>query len=77
MNYTKAPWKISNDGESRLIVNDIYLIATVKPCENDLANARLISAAPGLYEALKQLQAMQIVEQEEIISKALAKAEGK
>lgn len=41
------------------------------------ANAHLIAAAPDMYQALKELQKDQIVEQMDNIEEALRKAESK
>ena len=59
MEYTKGEWKqqvASND--NRIVMCGIYNIAQVNGRahkEETEANARLISAAPNLYEALKEL----------------------
>ena len=64
MNYTKGEWRVNDD----LIVNAITqtgrtaeiaaIAATVYP-EEEWANANLISAAPDMYEALKEMMAGQ------------------
>jgi len=56
--YTPGPWKVT--GYKNLIVNDskgvtLCLHPQGKSLEQTQANARLIAAAPDLYEALERL----------------------
>lgn len=61
MSFTPGPWAIELESESNSIVNrnfdgDEWCIAEVyRLSEIDLANARLIAAAPELLEALEAL----------------------
>ena len=65
MNHTPAPWKIDGAISTRvLLINDAkgYAIGEIVDTRNP-ANARLISAAPDLLEAL--LTALPFVEDHE------------
>ena len=91
MNYTKGEWSISYGGEvegrERYAVTtnttEICQLRAKKDPKEIEANARLISAAPEMYEALQQsLIALNDHPDlhygvKQIIQKALAKAEGK
>lgn len=64
MEYTKGPWKVDEAPDLPLGVimddEDGLGICTVEPCYTTegeaLANARLIAAAPELYEACCQMR---------------------
>jgi hypothetical protein len=91
MEYTKGTWEIkvnlednciriySKDDPPSLAIADVY-----GTHDEDLANARLIAAAPELYEAVKQalrtFEAFRIKEHDPrymMLMQALLKAEGK
>lgn len=65
--HTPGPWKIvtDNKGDPRHVVGDVYItvasfLTSVKSCcspEEIGANAVLISAAPDLLEALREMVA--------------------
>jgi hypothetical protein len=72
-NFTPAPWSVeldlSNDGDIDVQAADFLAVASIDvrgtpgetgsvPREVALANANLIAAAPGLYEALSELVMM-------------------
>jgi len=82
MNYTKGEWRYTIIGlESKVVDERLGIIAHVSE-RNSLAeieaNAYLISAAPDMYEALKEaFEKSHNPEVEIILMKALAKAEGK
>ena len=93
--YTKGEWKsrhpINNDytiymGEYGKGIIQVAMLFESSP--NAEANARLISAAPDMYEALKTISAFysetgyknvipSMIEAVRKINKAIAKAEGK
>ncbi len=94
--HTKGPWKLHDMEERTIVGNDhIYVAgsnAGSRPDEENKANARLISAAPELLEAL--IDAKEHLEYcgygdkwerecaeseglEDKINKAIAKAEGR
>lgn len=54
MNYTKGPWKLHNN-KPWIVTSKHKAICEMKnrECEDNEANASLISAAPDMYEALK------------------------
>ena len=58
--FTKGKWEVSDEGEIRIFVNKkitlFYTIGSVDGCDNEegQANARLIAAAPEMYELLKE-----------------------
>lgn len=69
MNHTPGPWKVSGVGKERLVFRatdtSVYPIATIELDHlkrfgsGDLdATARLIAAAPELYQSLKTLTTM-------------------
>lgn len=87
LNYTRGEWKVSHP-----LDNITYLgtqegtIAKVQwhagiPIPEQKANAQLISAAPDLYEAcemaLKYFGKKEFPKTHSILTKALAKAEGR
>ena len=83
MEYTKGEWKVENFGERVLDERGDTIAVMMKMMRAEaLANAQLISAAPELYEAVKQAlldidrtgytKVHHIVE----LQNALAKAEG-
>ena len=86
MEYTKGDWKlhkISSGGY--LISSDTSSVAQVYDEENPEANARLIAAAPELYEACKELEQYlahrpakdkQLLAYQATLIKAIAKVEG-
>ncbi|MBR0234499.1 MAG: hypothetical protein IJQ47_10670 [Synergistaceae bacterium] len=57
--FTKGKWEVSDEGEIRVFVNKkitlFYTIGSVDGCDNEegQANARLIAAAPEMYNWLK------------------------
>jgi len=79
MNYTKGEWKIYKVPAAFLINTDN--MENIASCSNQ-ANAHLISAAPDMYEACKEmLEELKITKGAAGIwlvrwAKALAKAEG-
>lgn len=86
MNYTKGPWVVTPCEKQFVISNkdgwyDLAVVRNISDAFDNAANARLISAAPELYEALKlfvnnsscQTEFPYACEQAE---KALSKAEG-
>ena len=65
MNYTKGEWKVEYETQvvcgDRLIANTGGYATTANYKliqEENVANARLIAAAPGLYEGLKEASAV-------------------
>jgi hypothetical protein len=55
--HTPGKWEVygSETSNAVWVKSANGRICTMKPCENDLSNARLIAAAPEMYEALKGL----------------------
>ena len=84
MNYTKGKWTVSYNGriedrEHFSVTTDTIQVAEVHPRRDGKeaeANARLISAAPDMYEALKQAQEG-TGDWRGMIDSALARAENK
>lgn len=82
--FTKGPWIVEDDGIVSIADKDgdWPSIVTQSPHsivkENWIANARLIAAAPCMYNALKQFMNPNIsdLEAQELIRKAIRKAEG-
>ena len=91
MNYTKGKWTARLAGDT---LDYPYYVDTVERAIANIwggsrdrgeaeANARLIAAAPEMYEALKQLQvfyetgSMDFQVTKQAVLSALAKAEGK
>ena len=58
--HTPGPWELSESGIS-IYTRNHHLIAQTGISEKDQANARLIAAAPDLYEAM--MGAMQYLEE--------------
>ena len=57
LNYTKGEWEVMYDSvHGYSIGNGEVTLATLTTLLEEQANARLIAAAPELYEALKQIQ---------------------
>ena len=97
MNHTPGPWKLENNRiwgppEPRTVdTQDMVRIAEMAPNhkvdnETNIANARLIAAAPALVEALRgllditddpNLNWVEILDKIEKAKKALTLAEGK
>ena len=82
MNYTKGEWKANRHGvfvECRNLI--IANIVNRETNDETIGNARLISAAPDMYEALKQYERIGIFKEYpnylEGLRNILAKAEGK
>lgn len=76
MKYTRGPWNAT--GSPQVWANDGSKVAHASNHEN----ARLISAAPEMYEALKNMlddkrDFAQITKDIESARKAVAKAEGR
>jgi len=62
MNYTKGPWKFTELGDNRFISDAegrtvCNLLPQARPLVRERANARLIAAAPELYEFIRDLVA--------------------
>ncbi len=83
--HTPGPWKAHFNGDGMEhehgdIVTDEYLIAHVEcsygPIGEPEANARLIAAAPQMYEALKGLFAWAVVAYLEIANSTIEYAGG-
>lgn len=65
MSYTKGPWEIAGNEHAHTIIGEKYVVADVfvpaEGCESPEseeeaeANARLISAAPDMLEALEAI----------------------
>ena len=55
MKHTPGPWETSSNGIDWDVCeeNGGNMIADLKDCENDEANARLIAKAPEMYEFIK------------------------
>ena len=86
LNYTKGKWKVEGTNIIRAGGRrGLYTIARAYDPDNSplqtpiaLANARLIAAAPDMYEALRDVQAgIDHWTLRKRIDLALAKAEGK
>jgi hypothetical protein len=83
--FTQGPWKYDPAAEA---VTSGDLIVIVYEMNTNEADGHLIAAAPDMYEALKEIGRIlesdncetidpTISAAEELVSKALAKAEGK
>ena len=90
MKYSKGDWKVIKDDFRRIYIDTpTRSVASIqRQSTEDEANARLIAAAPDMYEALKELIDHMTLPQNDIhrpyladvkrlAIKALAKAEGK
>jgi len=81
MNYTKGPWKTTeiNYYIHNVWTDEPHRSAQVGECRgiDRAANARLISAAPDMYEELKRLIEISGWDETHPAVKAIAKAEGK
>lgn len=85
-NHTQGEWKVEMLGKSYKVATDELLIADVHGFNevDRQANARLIAAAPDMYEALKLLlaesrkhgESLEDTPIESLAAAALSKAEG-
>lgn len=65
MSHTPGPWAINEESDECLpgkmsIESNGHFIAQVDECKSQKPNARLISAAPELLEALQHLMEWQV-----------------
>jgi hypothetical protein len=58
MKHTKGPWSIDTSFGEVEIVSELRVLAKCNTGLNDLANARLIAAAPEMLEALETVYAV-------------------
>ena len=72
--YTKGPWRIEMTANYMRLYMPCGVDGDVARGYVGAANARLICAAPEMYEALKDIS--EVVSDNALITKALAKAEG-
>lgn len=56
MDYTKGDWKLNTPDRPCFVVSDSKYICYVLRNEETEANANIITAAPKMYETLKEIE---------------------